>query len=225
MDGNKQEMQETKTSKGCLANLNLQGKYFFDLGETQRIQFQSTNTGSHDMPHDERVVQHSIATKETKWVMKKLKSEIMPELWPLVLATLTAGILYVIKFTLIQARNDSIKVINTYQRIKPGSCVTILDVAMSHLVLKKATMKEIANAIIPKMEASGMYTYNCETFYLNCATCRLTTRDNDILMDMHCALCYKHSVSCWQKEIPTMYFAKEEPIHDLSAAVIPILIL
>ena len=231
--GNKRVMHETKISKGCLGKFKSPGNRLLEIGETQHMQFRPTDTGPYDMPHDEREARRGVDTKGIKWVMK-IKSEIMPELWPLVLATLTegnTGILDVIGNNKVHfdkskksLRDKSDKGISMD---KARKLCTVLDVGMSQLALKKATMKEMVNAIIPKMDGSGTYTYNRETIYLNRATCRLTTRDNDISMDTLRALCRKHGVS-WRKAIPTTYFAKEEPktsselIHDLTAAVIPI---
>ena len=55
------------------------------------MQFRPTDTKSYyDKPHDERAARQGIDTKEPKLAMK-LKSEIMPQLWPLILATLMEG--------------------------------------------------------------------------------------------------------------------------------------
>ena len=91
--------------------------------------------------------------------------------------------------------------------------------------LKQKPMIEIVNMIIAKVPVDADIING--DIYINRATLKLTTRDNNISMNLVRALCRKYEIS-WQKEVHDTYKVEVKPkstnnlVNDLNAKKIPI---
>ena len=231
--GRQRIMHESKLSHTCLGECVSGGFPILKGGEVQQMVFKSSDIGPYNMPKDERDSLRGGDIRGKKWV-NRTKAEIMQELWPKLIPTLPQGdngtftvlgktLKFDRKRKLLKSEEDKEISMDKARKLCENN-----NVGLSKVQLKEKTMRELVVLILPKIpENENRINFKRDVIYLNRATLRMTTRNNDVSMDILRALCRRHDVS-WRKEIPATYSieqrskSSDDLITDLVAKHIPL---